>query len=243
MEQLPDQFTEDPALKAALRRALDQESAPAALRNRILALRAGPAAETAEPPRSLKLPQRSPLFRFAVAAVLLIGFGALGYRIWQINQPPATYNPLAAIPQALYQEMVKVHAARSAQTTPDEVSTFADAAKLGQSIQRPVFVADLTRDGWTFQGAAVRKLGSDMAAQLYFTKGKEAISVFSLPASAAPAARDDQDYDKVFNGSPIAGFTHGKGLYCIVGSSPDDSLPVAEVKRLLAEHRGEIAKG
>ena len=41
----------------------------------------------------------------------------------------------------------------------------------------------------------------------------------------------------------MLGFTHGKGLYCIVGSSPDDSLPVAEVKRLLAEHRGEIAKG
>jgi len=244
MEQLPNQFTEDPALKAALRRALDQEAAPAALRNRILALSAESSTEAAEPPRSLKMPQqRSPLFRFAVAAVLVIGFGALGYRIWQMNQPPAIYNPLVAIPQALYQEMVNVHAARGAQTTPDEVSTFADAAKLGQSIQRPVFVADLTRDGWTFQGAAVRKVGSDMAAQLYFTKGKEAISVFSLPASAAPAARDDQDYDKVFNGSPIAGFTHGKGLYCIVGSSPDDSLQVTEVKRLLAEHRGEISKG
>src|SRR3954452_246648 len=94
MEQLPNQFTEDPALKAALRRALDQEAAPAALRNRIQALSAESAAdvETAAPPRSLKMPRRSPLFRFAVAAVLVIGFGALGYRIWQMNQG-TSYDP------------------------------------------------------------------------------------------------------------------------------------------------------
>src|SRR3954470_19568155 len=103
MEQIPEQFTEDPALKAALRRALDQEAAPAALRNRILALSAESAADaTAAPPRSLKMPSRSPLFKFAVAAVLLIGFGALGYRIWQMNQKTA-YPGLG---DALYQAMV-----------------------------------------------------------------------------------------------------------------------------------------
>jgi hypothetical protein len=240
MEQIPDQFSDDPALKAALRRALDQEAAPAALRNRILALTAEPSAEAAAPPRSLKMPRRSPLFRFAVAAVLVIGFGALGYRIWQMNQGP-TYDP--GLTQALYKEMVDVHAARGAQTTPDQVTTLAAAGALSKSIDRPVLVADLTRDGWTFQGAGVRKVAEHQAAQLYFTKGKEAISVFSLPASAAKGAHDDTDYVKDFNGSPIAGFTHGKGLYCIVGSSPDDSLQVAEVKRLLAEHRGEISKG
>jgi len=244
MEQIPDQFTEDPALKAALRRALDQEAAPAALRNRILALSAeASAGESAAPPRSLKMPsRRSPLFKFAVAAVLLIGFGALGYRIWQMNQGPV-YDPSRILSQSLYKAMVDTHAARGAQTTPDQVTTLAAAGELSKSIDRPVFVADLTRDGWTFQGAAVRKVGEHQAAQLYFTKGNEAISVFSLPASAANGAHDDTDYVKDFNGSPIAGFTHGKGLYCIVGSSPDDSLQMAEVKRLLAEHRGEIAKG
>jgi len=240
MEQIPEQFTEDPALKAALRRALDQEAAPAALRNLILALNAESAADaqTAAPPRSLKMPSRhSPLFRFAVAAVLLIGFGTLGYRIWQMNQGPV----YPGINNALYQAMVDTHAARRAQTTPDAVTTIASASTLSQTIQRPVFVADLTRDGWTFQGAGVRKVGDHQAAQLYFTKGNQAISVFSLPSPDKNYG--DHDYDLVLNGSPIAGFTHGKGLYCIVGSSPDDSLQVAEVKRLLAEHRGEIGKG
>jgi hypothetical protein len=242
MEQLPNQFTEDPALKAALRRALDQEAAPAALRNRILALSAESAAETVEPPRSLKMPRRSPLFRFAVAAVLVIGFGALGYQIWQMNQGPR-YDGGTVLTQALYKDMVDTHVARGAQTTPDPVTTLAAAGELSKATDRPVFVADLTRDGWTFRGAGVRKVGEHQATQLYFTKGKQAISVYSLPASAAKNAHDDQDYVKDFNGSPIAGFTHGKGLYCIVGSSSDDSLQVAEVKRLLAEHRGEISKG
>ena len=241
MEQLPDQFTEDPALKAARRRALDRESAPAGLRNRIQAMAAQSAAapEAASAPRSLKMPQRSPLFRFAVAAVLVIGFGALGYRIWQMNQGP-TYDRGTVLTQALYQAMVDTHAARGAQTTPDTVTTLAMAGDLSKSIDRPVFVADLTRDGWTFQGAGVRNVGEHQAAQLYFTKGNQAISVFSLPANAAKNPRQDQEYDKDFNGSPIAGFVHGNGLYCVVGSSSDESLQVAEVKRLLNEHRGEI---
>jgi len=241
MEQLPNQFTEDPALKAALRRALDQEAAPAALRNRILALTGESAAQTTQAARPLKMPQRSPLFRFAVAAVLVIGFGALGYRIWQMNQGPV-YDRGTVLSQELYKAMVDTHVARGAQTTPDQVTTLVAAGELSKSIDRPVFVADLTHDGWTFQGAGVRKVGEHQAAQLYFTRGKEAISVFSLPASAATNSRDDEDYVKDFNGSPIAGFTHGKGLYCIVGSSSDDSLQVGEVKRLLDEHRGEISK-
>src|SRR3954449_4605899 len=124
MEQIPDQFTEDPALKAALRRALDREAAPAALRNRIWGVSAESSGEAAEPPRSLKMPQRSPLFRFAVAAVLLIGFGALGYRIWQMNQGPR-YDGGTVLTQALYKDMVDAHAARGAQTTPDQVTTLA----------------------------------------------------------------------------------------------------------------------
>ena len=44
-----------------------------------------------------------------------------------------------------------------------------------------------------------------------------------------------------FGGAPIAGFTRGKGLFCIVGTSEDGSLQIAEVKRLLEEHQGEIS--
>jgi hypothetical protein len=120
------------------------------------------------------------------------------------------------------------------------VTTLAQAEDLKKQIDRPVLVADLTRDGWTFDGGGVRKVGEFSAAQLRFSKGKASISVFSLPASAASGAQYGAEYDKVFNGSPIAGFLKGPGLYCIVGSSTDGSLDVDEVKRLLAEHKGDL---
>ncbi len=166
----------------------------------------------------------------------------LGYQIWQMNRGPV-YDNKMVISHEVYQAMVDAHSARAKEAGTGDAGAVAAAANLSQSIQRPVFVADLTRNGWTYRGASVRNVGPNTAAQLYFTKGKQAISVYSLPASAANGARDDVEYDKDFNGSPIAGFTRGPGLYCIVGSSEDDSLKLGEVKQLLAEHRGEISKG
>jgi hypothetical protein len=220
--------SDDPALRGALRRALGIESAPAGLRERVLAMTAKPA------PTGFR---RSLGYRLAVAAVLVLGFGGLGYQIWQMNR-----GPDYVVSDALYQNMIDAHNGRMAQAAGgDKISNVAEAAKLVSDIQRPVFAADLTRDGWTFQGGSVRNVGNDRAAQLFFTKGKAAVSVFSLPASAA-GAQYAMDYEKVYNGSPIAGFTRSGGLYCIVGTSTDGSLQVAEVKRLLAEHRGELVK-
>jgi|GEM_PF-2843838 len=239
MPENPVQFPDDPALKSALQRALGKEAAPAMLRARIMQQAGrsvgGAVATSAKAPRGY-------LFRFAVAAVVVLGFGGLGYQIWQMNRPPV-YNQQYVFPNSLYKAMIETHTARASQSSPDAVTTLASAATLGSQIQRPVFVADLTRDGWSFQGAAVRNVGKYPAGQLFFTKGNASISVFSLPSSAVTGARDGMDYDTVFNGAPIAGFTKGDGLYCIVGSSPDKSLNVDEVKRLLAEHRGEIRQG
>jgi hypothetical protein len=223
---------DDPALKGALRRALRVESAPAGLRERVVAM-------TAKPARTGF--RRSMGYRLAVAAVLVIGFGGLGYRIWQMNRNP--YDAKVVLSDALYQNMIDAHNARMGQAAGgDKISNVAEASSLVSEIKRPVFAADLTRDGWTFQGGSVRNVGNDRAAQLFYTKGKASISVFSLPASAASGAQYAMDYEKVYNGSPIAGFTRSGGLYCIVGSSADGSLQVAEVKRLLTEHRGELVK-
>jgi anti-sigma factor RsiW len=229
MEETAAQPFDDPELKGALRRVLERDSPPAGLRDRIVAM-----TQDESPPIRVNWRQ-SPIYKLAVAAVLLIGFGALGYQIWQMNRPPV-YNRDLAISDSLYQAMLTAHEAAGA----GSITSLAEAPALAKQINRPVFVADLTRDGWTFVGGAVRQVGEFSAAQLNFTKGKSSISVFSLPASAASGAKDDVEYDKVFKGSPIAGFTKGAGLYCIVGSSPDGSLEVAEVKHLLAEHKGEL---
>jgi len=259
MEDPQAQSFDDPALKAALRRALDQERAPGDLRERIRAMAASAAAPAAESVPYMRaagateeaadapIPmfRRGPVFKFAAAAVLVLGLGSLGYQVYLANRPP-NYSAVApyAVPPSLYKGMTQTHDERVAgSATPADTTTDLTAAKgLSNTVNRPVFLAQLTSNGWKFEGGGVRDVGQYSAAQLYFTKGKASISVFSLPAKAVPQAKDDVTYDTVFNGHPIAGFVHKGGLYCIVGSSTDDSLKLDEVKALLQAHRGEIAQ-
>jgi hypothetical protein len=258
MEDPQVQNFDDPALKAALRRALDQERAPGDLRERIRAMAAS-TAPTAEPvpymraagaeddaaaDRPIPMYRRGPVFKFAAAAVLVLGLGSLGYQIYLANRAP-TYTAQYAVPPSLYKGMTQTHDERVAGSAmPADTATDLAAAKgLAATVKRPIFLAQLASDGWKFGGGGVRNVAAHSAAQLFFTKGNASISVFSLPASAVPQAQDDVTYDTVFNGHPIAGFVHKGGLYCIVGSSTDDSLKIDDVKALLESHRGEIARG
>jgi anti-sigma factor RsiW len=256
MQDHPVPSFDDPALKAALRRALDSDAAPTALRDRIRALAAEEAdrpalsytASAPEPApsaaeandRPIPLFRRNPLYRLAVAAVLIIGIGVLALQLWNTNRPAPAYT----FSNTLFKGMVTTHNARATDTemAPDTVKSLAEAPKLSQQINRPVLAADLTKDGWTFDGGAVRTVGTFTAAQLFFNKGNAVVSVFSLPASAAPNAVENSTYDTVFQGAPIAGFVKNGGLFCIVGSSPDGSLTVGDVKGLLERHKGELVK-
>jgi hypothetical protein len=243
MEQPPVQPFEDPALKAALRRALDRPTAPAGLRDRIaaMAVESRPATAPQEDAKPIPMRQpRGPLYKFAIAAILVLGFGSLAYQVWQMNKGP-DYSYATAVPDSLYASMLQTHTARaSGSAGGDSVTSFDAASGLASQINRPVFAADLAKDGWTYRGGAVRNVGSHSAAQLFFTKGKAAVSVFSLPAAAAPDAKDGMTYERNYHDAPIAGFLKGKGLYCIVGSSEDGSLTVDEVKRLLEAHRRDV---
>jgi hypothetical protein len=148
-----------------------------------------------------------------------------------------------AIPNSVYKGMVKTHEDRKNQAGEgDTITSLAAAKDLSKALGRPVFAADLTRDGWTFQGGAVRDVASFKAAQLFFAKGKATLSVLSLPASAATTAKDGSTYDIIFQGTPIAGFVKQGGLFCIVGQSEDGSLTVDDVKTLLQKHRDELVK-
>jgi hypothetical protein len=108
---------------------------------------------------------------------------------------------------------------------------------LGARVKRPVFVPDLTSDGWTFKGGAVRKLAGRETPQLFFTKGNQNISVFSFPADVAPKAIEDTSYDATFENLPIAGFVKKGGLFCIVG---DNSIPLPDIRTLLESHRPDL---
>jgi hypothetical protein len=249
----------DPDLKTALRRAIPREQAPESLRRRIAALAANPAAATAttqpamrldadsapatttaDQPKTLPLFRRQP-FRLAVAALFAVAAVLTAVLINRRAGDDAAQQYV--IPNSVYKAMVKVHEERKNATSPgDTVTTLASAAQLSKTLDRPVFAPELAKDGWIFQGGAVRNVGSFPSAQLYYTKGKSSLSVLSLPASAASKAKDGSTYDISFQGTPIAGFVKQNGLYCIVGQGDDHPLTTQEVKDLLIKHRDELVK-
>jgi hypothetical protein len=245
----------DPALKTALRRALPKDRAPESLRQRIAALASSQSAANSAPAPTMRLagqassalaePKSIPLFRrqwFRLAAAAVFAIAAVLTAIFIQNRGD-TASPEYAIANSVYKGMVAVHEQRKSGTTSaDTITTLASAAQLSKILGRPVFAPDLAKDGWTFQGGAVRNVGSLPSAQLFFTRGKATLSVLSLPASAASKAKDGSTYDISFQGTPIAGFVKQGGLFCIVGQGDDQPLSTADVKALLEKHRGEIVK-
>ena len=242
---------DDPALKSALQRSLPKERAPEGLRQRIAAaaattsaaaptMRIAPQAASGEVPVKNLRHTWQKWGRLAAAAVFAIAAVVAAVMINRQNAPAPGYE----IANSVFKGMVNAHEGRKAGTaTPDTVTTFASAGPtLSKTLGRGVLAANLTQDGWTFQGGAVRNVASFQAAQLYFTKGNASVSVLSLPASAATSAKDGSSYEINFQGTPIAGYVKQGGLYCIVGQSSDNSLTIQDVKALLDKHRGEIIK-
>lgn len=238
---------DDPALKAALRRALPGTSlkAPASLREKIAAMAKGDATQTMTgKPVSADVAGRigfrqSVWYKVAVAAVLLVGFGFLGYQLYTMNQP-TKYDSQTALSDEFYGQMVTAREQReTGKATPDTVTALDQAKTLSTEISRGVFAPDLKVEGWTFGGAAVRKIGGYDAAQLYYTKGDQSILIVSLPSKLLGSDADGAKYDKVIAGTPIAGFAKGEGLFCIIGAK---GMGVDEVKVILDRHANAIVR-
>ena len=239
----PVQSFDDPALKAALARSFTKERAPEALRNRIAALTASggkPAAWEDAPP--IKLPvYRQRWVRLAAAALFAV---AAVITAVLVNRESSSVTPGYEIANSVYKGMVSTHEARknNTATPPDSVTTLAAAGQqLSKQLGRAVWAPDLTKDGWTFHGGAIRTIGASQVAQLYFTKGQESLSVLSLPSSLAKGAKDGSTYETTFSGTPIAGFLKKDGLFCIVRQGGPEST-TQDIKALLDKHRDAVVK-
>src|SRR5688500_17614219 len=195
---------DDSAFKAALARSLPKERAPEALRNRIAALTASGAKPSAwEDAPPIKLPvYRQRWVRLAAAALFAV---AAVITALLVNRESSSVTPGYEIANSVYKGMVSTHEARKNNTAnPDTVTTLAAAGQqLSKQLGRGVWAPDLTKDGWTFHGGAIRTIGTSQVAQLYFTKGQESLSVLSLPSSLAKGAKDGSTYETTFSGTPI----------------------------------------
>lgn len=237
MQDKPDSAFDDPALKTALRRSLGAEQAPASLSQRIVQI----ASEQSRAPQSIPVFRRR-AFRQAVAAVLAIGLGVAAILIWQGNRKDP-YQAAYGIPNSLYRSMVNQHQERADQTAPDPVTSIPAAQELARKLGRPILLPDLTRDGWTFEGGAIRDWPATQVAQFFFTRGGAKISVLSMPVTLAPGARETYTYETTFSGTPIAGVVNNGGLHCLICTDKSGQVDAKELAALLRRHMEDVVRG
>lgn len=228
----PNTF-DDSALKDAIRRAWKDDVAPPELIERV---------RSASSRSSPGIGHRARQFVLAAAALLLIGLALVGY--WMRGVTPPSQVATTMLPEPLASQLVDRH---------DECCKHDDhhmpglprsdyaaiATALSTRLGWPVLSAAPGGD-WTFAGASICPVGSQNSAHLVFKRGRDDLSVFSLPVRIVGTIRRDTSFDQIEAGHPIASFASGGGLFCIVASSPDGSMTLETTRAIRAELRGRV---
>ena len=251
----PGEF-EDPALRAAVRKALGNEAAPAGLRRRVAALMA---AEGLAAPAGWGEAQQAPVGRaqpssrwaelrntrtLAIAAVTFI---AVGFAVLQIvtffDWPGSSSSPFAIQPASF-----PVSFATAIVSTHDHCAKLADhhfvpgddpgALKDQLSKAEGIAVSAIhPGDGWQFKGAGLCTVEQTKAAHLLFVRGPESLSIFSLPA---PSSCHESAYSEVVSKHPVIGFTSEGVLYCVIGSATQGELTLTELEPVVSKVRASV---
>ena len=231
-----DERSDGDELASAVRRCWGDERAPADLRQRVAAQIAAGRADVGRP--TWRIGRFTGWAAIAAAAAVWVGGGVshFGHRT-----TPAAPAVLAV---GLQDDLVQTHdhCLRSAdhqQLPVPRSNGYAIAANLRSQLDRPVMVSHPADAGWRFAGASVCPVGSVRSAHLVFRRTDgDALSLFSLPRSAAPAAADGQQFQGSADGHPIVGFVRHKAVYCLVGSGCATDVSVtrlADIRRQLEQ--------
>jgi hypothetical protein len=250
----PDDASEfdDPALKSALRRAFAGHGAPAHLRGRIeLALAgAGPTLVPGQDSggwRGSWERWRDTIYASIAAAVLALGIGVvvLQYRgAFDAGLPAYAGSIDADLPPGLAGAVIEQHHRGLALGMPSSVavatvvSTSTSPAtkdlttlsnQLSSRLGFPVLAADPGPE-WALSGAGICQVGPVKAAHLLFTRGDDAVSIFSLPAAGGlQQAPDNARFAAMVRGQPIVAFKRGLGMYVTVGYSAEGRVMLSDV--------------
>jgi len=250
MSEIKHPNFEDPGLKAAIRRIWGKETAPPALRARIAA--AGSVRPPVAVPSVWRI--RRPLYGVAAAAMVLVAV-TLVFRPWQqrrfdSSSPPSKSLASAfVVPASLVNDLVARHDYCSGE--PDHHGIASDdfdeiRRELREALGFPVLSGSMP--GWDFHGASICLIGKTKSGHLLFArKDRQFISLFSLPPQVVDAQGDEQgrigDYSQMAERHPLAGFQTTAGMYFVVGSSPDGSLTLDDVRSMRDRLKPDIAEG
>lgn len=246
---------DDPALKAAVKRAWAHERAPLDL-----TARARSAMRQAVPPESdpsleaIRGGWRIPRWvTYAAAALVALAVGAftafLADDSGQVTPRPGHLASASVLPASYLTGLVQRHdecrqryADRHHTLACDQTNFEQIDAQLEAQMKAPVLVIDPRPDGWKFDGAAVcpvpvhRDNGTEnvRASHLLFHRdGRQTLSVISVAFKGSCKAKPGETFiDEAGQNHLIVGFLDNEELHCLVGHSTDGSLTKEDLRRL-----------
>ncbi len=232
---------DDPALKGAVRSAWGKQRAPDTLRRTVMAavIAARPAAPVTP---KMKWLGKQPLYKIAAAVMVSLGVVSLAYQGYRIKHP---YRAHTLVVEHLPKAVIQTLSANHDQLLKEPTSNLPlnDPAKMNASLQSKLPYPPLTAPvggGFALVSATFGPVGSSQGLHLLYQRGPQAVSVFTLPSSAAPTCSADATINGGTSSHPIAGFTHAGAFYALVGSSSDNSLTSGDLQSMRSNLRATI---
>jgi hypothetical protein len=234
----------DPALKAAVKRAWGADCCPAKLRQCVCSL-----VDDADQPMQMR-----PWLAWGAAIAAVLAMAIILSAEYQ--SPPKTAVAIAdssspntpfadVLPASLQTELIKTHD-RCAQKPSHQrllVSMNNDAAMaaaMRSQLSRAVLVARPSQGNWTFKGAAVCQVASAPTGHLVFSSGDGALSIFSLPNSLDPKLKDGAHVETTKDGHSIAAFAKDGALFCLVSSGTNNGMSVGQLAQMRDHMEGDV---
>jgi hypothetical protein len=227
MQPQPDREFNDPVLKDAVRRCWSCDCAPSELQKKIASLCASSDANEHQKPLG-KLSWVIWPMAIAASLVLAVGF------FHRFENHPAPLAIAPAIPVSLENDLIFRHDRCCIEPNHQHVNAPKndDAAienAMHQQLNRPVLVFHPQDRKWDFRGASICPVGSVPAGHLVFVKGKNALSIFSLPKSFFPDAVEGKQYAVATDKHCIVGFVKDGAFFCLVSSG---DVSVGELQKM-----------
>jgi hypothetical protein len=88
--------------------------------------------------------------------------------------------------------------------------------------------------GWQLKSAGFCRVGGQVAAQMFYTRGGQSVSVFAFSLRSGRIPVEGESYVDIVGGRPMAGTVVGNAMYCVVGGGGSERVSLQDVQAVRA---------